>query len=109
MSPETWQICGGEPFNLVQKLADKGKDEKHLIITSMLIMVLDMPLRQELEIWVDDLTLSHATEVDVKAYRESIKVDFTPSPYKNQAEKYYYGYTGGLYSGWNRWDRPTNS
>jgi len=105
-SPEAWQICRGEPFNLVRKLADKGEDEKYLIITNMLIMVLDMPLRQELEIWVDDLTLSHATEVDVRAYRESIKADFTPRPYKNQAEKYYYGYTGGLYSGWNRWDKP---
>ena len=105
-SPDTWQICRGEPFNLVQKLADKGEDEKYLIITNMLIMVLDMPLRQELEIWVDDLTLSYATEVDVRAYRESIRADFTPSPYKNQAEKYYYGYTGGLYSGWNKWDKP---
>jgi len=49
-TPETWQVCKGEPFNLVQKLADKGRDEKYLIITSMLIMVLDMPLRQKLDI-----------------------------------------------------------
>lgn len=105
-TPENWQACKGEPFNLVQKLADKGKHEKYLIITNMLVMVLDMPLRQKLDIWVDDIALSHATEADVKAYKKSIKADFEPKPYKKQAENYYYGYTGGLYSGWNKWDRP---
>ncbi|MBT3374257.1 MAG: hypothetical protein HN742_23990 [Lentisphaerae bacterium] len=105
-TPETWQVCKGEPFNLIQKLADKGRQEKYLIITNMLIMVLDMPLHQRLQIWVDDIALVHATQADVDAYRESIKVDYEPQPYSKQANNYYYGYTGGLYSGWNRWDRP---
>ncbi len=104
-TPGAWERFVGEPFNLTRKLAAKGKDHRHLKITAIMVMVINQPVGQQLDIWVDDLTLAHATQADVDAYNTSIQVDFTPRPCEAQTGRFYYGYTGGLYSGWNKWAR----
>ena len=107
-SPDAWQHVTGEPFNLVRRAADRGRDTPYLEIKSIVVMVFRMPLQQQLTILVDDLRLAPATQMDVDAYRKSIAVDYTPAPYKSQTDEYYYGYTGGLYSGWTKWSKLTH-
>ncbi len=106
-APDTWEHVTGEPFNLVRNLADRGWDAPYLEITGIAVMVFRQPLRQQLTILVDDIRLAVATQADVAAYEESIRVDYDPEPYANQVSEYYYGYVGGLYGGWRKWSKRT--
>jgi len=96
---DVWEPILDEPFNLKQRSLELGLSDPYQELVLLELKVLNLPAGDRISIWVDDLSIEHADQEDIKACEKSIQVAYNPKPYKSQIDNFYYGYFGGVHGG----------
>ncbi len=96
---DIWETLIEEPLRPTQRAREEGRIEPFLKLTRLDLKVLDVPIGEQITIWIDELALEYGTDRHTLAYEQNIKLDQKPSPYPSQVENFYYGYFGHINSG----------